>query len=212
MNAGRILLLGLVAGGTFLAPTVALADEDEERSAYVALKGGLYFPTEDNPLVEVGQPPHKWPTQYEIDAALGVYWGVFGLQLSAGYFTTGVSSTDANVEFKAWPLLLILRLRWPLGPVALYAEGGAGVAFTSLSGSWTALTPVNVNTTKPRAEFLYGLGVDIYLGPFLLGTEARRFFITEENIGGASASNPTAPFRQLIFSGITVQIYVGYRW
>jgi len=55
------------------------------------------------------------------------------------------------------------------------------------------------------------LGVDLYLGPVLLGAEAKRFFLDGENIG-SSASNPGQPFRQLNFSGITVQAYVGYMW
>jgi len=68
----------LALAATLLTPTAALAEEDEERNAYIAVKGGLYFPTEYNPFVEVGQPAQKWPTKYEIDGALGVYWVSLG--------------------------------------------------------------------------------------------------------------------------------------
>ncbi len=129
MNSKAVFALAtvLAMGVALLLPASAAA---QERDAYIAIKGGPYFPTVDNPFSAVGQSVEKWPTKYEIDGALGKYWGLFGVQLSAGYLTTG----DANTDFKAWPILAIARLRLPLGPVAPYGEGGAGIAISSLEG------------------------------------------------------------------------------
>ena len=127
-KSGVVILAATVAAVALLVPSRAAAQD--EHNTYVAVKFGPYFPTESNPFNAISQSVENWPTKYEVGGAFGHYWGIFGLQLSASYLTTGTS----DVDFKAIPILLIARFRLPLGIVAPYAEGGAGVAISSLKG------------------------------------------------------------------------------
>src|SRR5262245_28456441 len=134
MNSKSVaaVLSAMTIGTALLVPSVVSAQTSttQEHNTYVALKFGPYFPTETNALTAIGNSVNKWPTKYEVDGAIGAYWGLFGLQLSAGYLTTGTS----DVDFKTWPVLAIARVRLPLGFVAPYGEGGAGVGISSVSG------------------------------------------------------------------------------
>ena len=159
------VLAATMAGTALLAPSTASAQGDEHNT-YVAVKFGPYFPTEDNPFNAVSQSTQNWPTKYELSGALGHYWGIFGLQLSGGYLTTGTS----DIDFKAFPILLIARLRLPLGFIAPYAEGGAGVAISSIKG-------LGADQTKAAFEGVGGVGVDFYLGQFLLGAELKYLWL-----------------------------------
>ena len=193
------LILTVVAatavGAALLLPSVASAQSvsTEEHNAYFAVKFGPYFPSETNGLTAIGESVQKWPTKYEVDGALGAYWGIFGLQLSGGYLTTGTS----DIDFKAFPILLIARLRLPLGFIAPYAEGGAGVAISSIKG-------LGADQTKAAFEGVGGVGVDFYLGQFLLGAELKYLWLNP----GFTVTN-ISDFK---FNGITVQAYLGYMW
>ena len=186
------ILAATAIGVVLLAPSNAAAQAGEH-DTYVAVKFGPYFPTENNPISAIGASVEKWPTKYEVGGAFGHYWGIFGLQLSAGYITTGTS----DVDFKAIPILLIARLRLPLGIIAPYAEGGAGVAISSIKG-------LGADQTKAAFEGVGGFGVDIYLGQFLLGAEAKYLWL--------NPSFTVANVQDCKFNGITVQAYVGYMW
>ncbi len=180
-----------------LMPSVASA---QEHNTYFALKFGPYFPTANNPFTAIGESVQTWPTKYEVDGALGGYWGIFGLQLNVGYLTTGTSDYD----FKAWPILLIGRLRLPLGFVAPYLEGGAGVAISTLKG-------VGADQTKAAFEAVGGFGVDFYLGQFLIGADAKYLWLNP-GFTATSATDPNQAITDFKFNGITVQGYIGYMW
>jgi hypothetical protein len=190
-KSGVVILAATVAAVALLVPSRAAAQD--EHNTYVAVKFGPYFPTESNPFNAISQSVENWPTKYEVGGAFGHYWGIFGLQLSASYLTTGTS----DVDFKAIPILLIARFRLPLGIVAPYAEGGAGVAISSLKG-------LGADQTKAAFEGIGGFGVDIYLGQFLLGAEAKYLWLNP----GFTVTN----IQDFKFNGITVQAYVGYMW
>jgi hypothetical protein len=199
-KSGFALITVLAVGGAFVVPCSALGQE-AERNAYFAIKGGPYFPTVDNPFTAIGQSVETWPTKYAVDLALGGYWGIFGLQLSAGYLTTG----DESRDFKAWPVLAIARARLPIGPVGPYVEGGAGIAISSLKGVGTE------TSTKVAFEAVGGFGLDVYLGPLLLGAEAKYMWLNPEFTIVDSTTGQEA-VQSLKFNGIIVQAYVGYRW
>ena len=92
------VLAAFAVGTALLVPTVASAQTvtTEEHNTYFAIKFGPYFPSETNGLNAIGNTFEKWPTKYEVDGALGAYWGIFGLQLNAGYLTTGSSDVDSS--------------------------------------------------------------------------------------------------------------------
>jgi len=197
-------VLGTAAlGAALLAPSTASAQSSttEEHNAYFALKFGPYFPSETNALNAVGNTFQKWPTKYEVDGALGAYWGIFGLQLSAGYLTTG----DSGLDFKTWPVLLIARVRLPIGGiVAPYGEGGAGVGISSVKG-------LGADSTKAGFAGIAGAGVDVYLGQFLLGAEFKYLWL-DPGFNSTTAGSADQAVNSFKFNGITVQGYVGFMW
>lgn len=198
MNSKVLALAAALAlGGVLLTPSTAAAEE--EHNKYVAVKFGPYFPGETNPLNAASQ-SLKWPTKYEVDGAIGAYWGFFGLQLSAGYLTTG----ESGVDFKTWPVLLTARVRLPLGFIAPYGEGGAGVGISSVSG-------LGADSTKAGFAAIAGAGVDIYLGQFLLGAEFKYLWL-DPGFSATQAGSAQQAIEAFKFNGIVVQAYVGYLW
>lgn len=205
MKSKSVLAVGaaIAAGVALLLPSVASAQSTstEEHNAYFAVKFGPYFPSETNGLNAVANSVQKWPTKYEVDGAIGAYWGIFGLQLSAGYLTTG----DSGVDFKTWPVLAIARVRLPIGGIiAPYGEGGAGVGISSVSG-------LGADSTKAGFAAIAGAGVDIYLGQLLLGAELKYLWLNP-SFSATQAGSAQGAIEAFKFNGITVQGYVGFRF
>ncbi len=195
------VLAAIAVGVAMLVPATASAQSPEHNS-YVAIKFGPYFPTETNALNAVGNSFSHWPTKYEVDGAVGHYWDWFGLQLSAGYLTTG----DSGYDFKTWPVLLTAKVRIPIGGfMAPYGEGGAGVGISSVSGVGGA--------SETRAGFAgtAGAGVEFYLGQFLVGADFKYLWL-DPGFTATAASNATDVVHSFKFNGITVQGYIGYMW
>jgi len=188
---------------TALGPSPASAQE--ERIAFIVVKGGPYFPTATNAITAAGNIQLEWPTKYAVDLGLGAYWGLFGLQLSGGYMTTGSSDLDVH----AFPILLLARLRLPLGIIGPYLQGGAGVAISTASFD-KVFSGANSNT-QVTFEAVGGAGCDVYLGPLILGAEAKYLWLNPSFLvtGASSVGDFT---QKLDMSGITVQAYIGYRW
>ncbi|HTS83089.1 MAG TPA: outer membrane beta-barrel protein [Myxococcaceae bacterium] len=201
MNSKSVLAIvsAIALGAVVLVPSVASA---EDHDSYFALKFGPYFPSETNALTAISGSVQNWPTKYEVDGAIGHYWGIFGLQLSAGYLTTGTSDAD----FKTWPVLLTAKVRLPLGFIAPYGEGGAGVGISSVNVSSTGST-----STKAGFAGIAGAGVDFYLGQFLLGAEFKYLWLDPgfSSTGAGSVDQAVQSFK---FNGIVVQAYLGYMW
>src|SRR5215470_7817690 len=206
MNSKSVaaVLAALAVGTALLVPSVAAAQEvtTEQHNTYVAVKFGPYFPSETNGLNAIGNTFNKWPTKYAIDGAIGAYWGIFGLQFSAGYLTTGAS----DVDFKTWPVLLIARVRLPIGGfMAPYGEGGAGVGISSVSGLGGA------DQTKAGFAGVAGAGVEFYLGQFLVGADLKYLWL-DPGFAAVNAPNGQGVVESFKFNGITVQGYVGFLW
>ena len=203
MNSRSVLsvLAAVAVGAAVLVPSVASAQTvtTEEHNAYFAVKFGPYFPSETNALNAIGNTFDKWPTKYEVDGALGAYWGFLGLQLSAGYLTTGSN----DVDFRTWPVLLTARVRLPIGGfMAPYGEGGAGVGISSVSG-------LGADSTKAGFAGIAGAGVDFYLGQFLLGAEFKYLWL-DPNFSATNAGSAQGAIESFKFNGLTVQGYVGF--
>jgi len=195
------LFTALVIGGALLASVPAHA---QERNTYIVVKGGPYFPTATNAIDAINQVSLKWPTAYAVDLGLGGYWGIFGLQLSAGYRTTGSNDLDVHT----FPIILLARARLPLGFVAPYLEGGAGAAIST--ASFDKVIQGASSSTKVALELQGGAGVDFYLGALILGAELKYVWLNPTfTVSGTGVSNPT---QALNMSGITIQAYIGYMW
>jgi Outer membrane protein beta-barrel domain len=185
--------------------------EEGERNMYVIAKGGPYFPTATNAFTALGNLSFTWPTAYTIEGGVGAYWGLFGLQLSAGYITTGtttttVGSSTTQTSMNAIPILLLARLRLPLGFVAPYLEGGAGVAIATSS-----FHDLNLSNTQAGFEAVGGAGCDLYFGPLIVGAELRYIWLNPSfNFSGVTGV--TSFTQSLNMSGITIEAYIGYRF
>jgi hypothetical protein len=196
------VVTALAIGGVLLASAPARAQQDG-RSAYIVVKGGPYFPTATNAIDALGQVELKWPTAYALDLGIGGYWGIFGLQLSGGYRTTGSGDLDVHT----WPIVLLARARLPLGFFAPYVEGGGGVAIST--ASFDKVIQGASSSTKTALELQGGGGVDFYIGPLILGAELKYIWLNPEFevTAGTGTQN-----QKLNMSGITVQAYIGYMW
>jgi len=195
-----LLVLTVVLSAT--VPAKSSADEPE-RNGYIAIKGGPYFPTATNAITAINELSLTFPVSYTIEGAVGGYWGLFGLQLSAGFITASTTGNSVN----AVPILVLARIRLPLLFVAPYLEGGAGVAIATSSFS----APLNVSNTQAGFEAVGGGGVDFYFGPLLVGAELR--FIWLNPTFNFSGVNNVQSFTQTLnLSGITIEAYVGYRF
>jgi hypothetical protein len=194
------LAAALALGGTLLSSSAARAETTEDHDSYLMVKFGPYFPTASNPIDAIGQSVQTWPTKWELDGALGHWWGILGLELDVGYLSTGSGPAD----FKAWPILAVAKIRLPLGFIAPYGEGGAGIAISSLSGVGGS------SSTQTAFEGIAGAGVDFYIGQLLLGADFKYLWLnpsfTVTDVSGSSSS------KNFNFSGITVQGYIGYRF
>jgi hypothetical protein len=188
-----------------LAPAVASAEESE-RNAYLVFKAGPYFPTASNAVDAIGGITFTWPTSYTIEGGVGAYWGLFGLQLSAGYITTGEGQADVH----AVPILVLARLRLPLGFIAPYVEGGAGVSIATSTFSNLA-QGASVSSTEAAFEAVGGAGVDFYFGPLLVGAELKYIWL-DPSFDFSGVNNVQGFTQKLNMSGITVVAYVGYRF
>lgn len=196
------VLTALVIGGALFAASPVQA---QERDAYIVVKGGPYFPTATNAVEALNQVELKWPTAYAVDLGLGKYWGIFGLQLSGGYRTTG----SADLDVHTFPIVLLARARLPLGIVGPYVEGGGGLAIST--ASFDKIQAGANSSTKLALELQGGGGVDVYLGPLILGAELKYIWLNPEFT--ITHSNGVADATQkLNMSGITVQAYIGYMW
>jgi opacity protein-like surface antigen len=196
------VLAAIAVATTLLVPSLAAA-QSPPHDNYFAVKFGPYFPGETNGLDAVGNTfKQGWPTKFEVDGAIGHYWDWFGLQLSAGYLTTG----NDDFSFKTWPVLLTAKVRLPIGGfMAPYGEGGAGVGISSVSGIGGA------DQTKVGFAAIAGAGVEFYLGQFLVGADLKYLWL-DPGFAAVNAPNAQGVVDSFKFNGITVQGYVGFLW
>ena len=193
-----------------VGPGFALAEEpaavERERNGYIVFKAGPYFPTATNAVDALGGITFSWPVSYALELGVGGYWGLFGLQFSVGHLKTGTSDVDVHSH----PFLLLARLRLPLGLLAPYLEGGAGVAIANAMFN-SLVQGQGISNTQAAFEAVGGAGVDIYLGPLLLGAELKYIWL-DPSFDVSGVTGVTSFTKKLNMSGITLVAYVGYRF
>jgi len=194
----QIVLVGMVA--LFAIPSIARAD------AYIEAKGGVFIPTVGGAL-KIEDITTSLNLGGDVELALGWTWAFLGLQVSAGYLWTSAQATassgaSASSSTNGIPFNGILQLRLPLWFIQPYIEGGAGgyASFINLTAG---------GTTASHSQVLFmalgGLGVDFFLGPVLVGAEARYFFINPTNVSTAAGATAS-----LALSGVSVTANLGY--
>jgi hypothetical protein len=193
-----LAVAALLAVAAATLPANAAADE---RNAYVALKGGAFFPTATSDVVVSGLPAiGSLKTGPAFELAIGANWVLLGAQLSVGWYHSG----NANIEVNAFPITGIFQLRIPIVFVVPYAEAGVGAWITSAKN-----IPANKSSTIVAFETLAGLGVDFYLGPLLLGAEAKYIWVKPTYSWNLSSVRTSVTLQE---NGVVVTLNLGYRF
>jgi len=150
----------------------------EKPSNYVALKGGIYSPSDSYDLDNFngGSITHlDNKTGFNGEVAIGHYFlPVFAVELGAGYFESKGSPAAApgDAKLKAVPVLATAKALLPLGPIEPYGEFGIGAYFTKFDVNG------NLGSFSGSSDFTYGLhagaGVNFNITDIIfLGFEGR---------------------------------------
>jgi outer membrane protein W len=167
---------------------------------YLALKGGVWVPTASEGYNQIaGIANGKFPPSGDIELAYGATLGIIGAQIAGGYMWS--STTDATTGIKtsanAVPLYVVGQLRLPIFFIQPYLGIGIGGLANFASSQ---VSGVSVTGTKFSFLALGSAGVDFFLGPILLGAEARYMYVTEQTFDWGSMK----------LSGVNITANVGY--
>jgi hypothetical protein len=185
--------LALVAIAAVLAvPTASNAE------SYLALKGGVWVPTASDGYNQIaGITEGKFPPSGDVELAYGATMGIIGAQIATGYMWSSSTTNGATVKANAVPLYAVGQLRLPIFFIQPYLELGIGglANFASAEGLGATLS-----STKFSFLVVGGAGVDFFLGPILLGAEARYMYVTPQ----------TFDWGEMKLSGVNITANVGY--
>jgi outer membrane protein W len=178
----RHTLFLVVALGVAGFASTAFAQETvakHEKSSYVALKGGIYSPSESFTVSNLNvESTFDGTTKSGFDGeiAFGHYFlPTVVLELGAGYFKAkGSFDSEGNVtsdlDFNVIPVILSGKFMIPVGSVSPYGEAGIGAYFSSLDVSNNGNSFSGTSTFGIHA----GAGVDVPVGDTVfLGAEGR---------------------------------------
>ncbi len=214
---GAPALAAAAALAAWTAPSRAAAGDGME--LVVSLAAGAYVPTRDNGFI-VNNPVYGMTgigvdtlrPGVDLELALSAWWGVFGAQVGVGYLTASWEQTSVG----SVPVTALLRLRLPLGSVAPYLEGGAGVCFTSATtpgplqpGGYPA-PPASFSATT--LEWVAGVGADLDLGPLRLGAAVRYVWVDPNPISAQGGPFGYSSSMRFDLDGLTATVNVGYRF
>ena len=185
-NTGTLALFVLLGVIGFAPPSSGA----ERVHSYVALKGGIYSPSEEFTLTNL-----DLETTFDSDTKTGVAGEIavghyvlptLALELGVGYFKgAGTVAADSvspshDVDFDVIPLVLSAKALIPVGSVDPYAEAGIGAYFTKFDVSDNANTFESTTTFGMHA----GAGLNVNISPStFIGVEAR-YVWAEPSIGG----------------------------
>jgi opacity protein-like surface antigen len=174
----RALLLLVVGSAAALAPQ---ATGEERPANYLALKAGIYSPSESFTLANIDVETTfdgDTETGFDGEIAFGHYvLPTLALELGVGYFkgkgsleTADVTVAAPKVDFDVIPFIFSAKALSPAGSVDPYGEAGIGAYFTQFNVS------DNLNTFDGTTTFgLHvgaGLNVNITQSVFI-GVEGR---------------------------------------
>lgn len=182
-----------------IAPALALADS----SNYVALKYGIYSPSEKYELDKINVDSK---TGMNAEIAFGHYFlPVLAMEFSGGYFQSKGSpaAMPGETTLKVVPILLTAKVILPLILIEPYGEFGIGYYATKfeVSGLSGPLSKVE-SDRKGVVGFHAGVGANVNITPVVfLGAEGRYLWAKPE-IGG----------QDIKLDGFTVTGNLGFRY
>jgi hypothetical protein len=189
--------LALVALAAVLAvPTASNAE------TYLALKGGVWVPTASDgysaitgSIDSIGS--GKFPASGDVELAYGATMGIIGAQIATGYMWSSTTTNGVTVKANAVPLYAVGQLRLPIFFIQPYLELGIGGL-----ANFASAQDLNATLSSTKFSFLVvgGAGVDFFLGPILLGAEARYMYVTPQSFS----------WGDMKLSGVNITANVGY--
>ncbi len=196
----------------FLIFTVALtgimspASAAENHADYVAVKAGLYSPSESYDLDNFngGSQTHlDSKTGFDGEVAIGHYFlPAFAMELGAGYFESEGSpaAEPGSTKLKVTPVIATAKAIFPLGLIEPYGEFGIGAYFTKFEVNG------NLGNFSGSSEVTYGLhagaGVNFDMtDTIFLGVEAR-YLWAKPSYGG----------QDIKLDGFTTTADLGFRF
>jgi hypothetical protein len=189
-RSARILAALAAVAFAVSAPAPAAAD------SYLVLKGGATFQTGEP--VWNGDPIGTMSARPAFTLAYGMDWQALGFQVGVGY----QSVSSPGLTSTMWPITGALRLRIPIIIVAPYLIAGVGA---NIGNYEITSGGVTTKTNQVAFEAFGGLGVEVYLGPVLLGVEGQYVWLNPTlDSGGISGTVNLSP--------IVVTANVGWRF
>ena len=183
-----VLFLVLAAALNCIAPETSQAEyADRELSNYVAIKGGIYSPSDHYDIDDFnyGQDRFDNKTGFNGELAIGHYFlPILAVELGAGYFESkGTPVTPpGETKLKVVPIIATGKVLLPLGLIEPYGEFGIGAYFTELD------VKGNEGEFSGSSEITYGLhggaGINFNVtDSVFLGAEVR-YLWAEPSFGG----------------------------
>jgi hypothetical protein len=188
--------LALVALAVLAIPTASNAE------TYLALKGGVWVPTASDgysaisgSIDSIGS--GKFPASGDVELAYGATMGIIGAQIATGYMWSSTTTNGVTVKANAVPLYAVGQLRLPIFFIQPYLELGIGGL-----ANFASAQDFNATLSSTKFSFLVvgGAGVDFFLGPILLGAEARYMYVTPQSFS----------WGDMKLSGVNITANVGY--
>jgi opacity protein-like surface antigen len=190
----------------------------ERSPSYVALKAGIYSPSEAFTLRNLDVESTfdaDTKTGFDGEIAIGHYFlPTLALELGAGYFKgTGTVASDAvserhQVDFNVVPIIASAKALIPVGPVDPYGEAGIGAYFTKVD------VTDNLNSFSGKTTFGMhaGGGLNVNVSPTVFVGAEGRYVWADPSIGGERIRLNAEDFSLNGFklNGFTTTLVVGF--
>jgi len=189
-----ILLLTFVF--TFFPSALTFANDN--KNSYYVLKGGVYFPQNDDvkDFVDDG---------INLEVAVGTFTSeYFGAELGVGFFQTRTTE-GAKVTTKFFPITFNLLGKYSDGPIDIYGGGGMGAYINKTEVTINAGSDSDLHTSY-GFQALVG-GKYYLLKDYFVGMEGKYIWTQtpQQTIMGV-------PLPDLHYDGFVVTVNVGARY
>lgn len=182
------------------------ADESDKPANYLAIKGGIYSPSDRFKLANIpgDSTVHRLDSKIGFDGevAIGHYFlPMLAIELSGGYFESKGSAevaTGTDAKLRVIPALATAKVLLPLGGLEPYGEVGVGAYISKVLRD----EPLNDLSTKATFGLHAGAGINFNVtNAFFIGLEGR-YLWTENSWGAADVK----------LDGFTTTAALGFRY
>ncbi|ACM19101.1 outer membrane protein, OmpW-related [Geotalea daltonii FRC-32] len=187
----KLILFSLVIAFLLSVSLSWAADEADKPANYLAIKGGIYSPSNDFDVQHIPGDSTFSRLDNKIGFAGEVAFGRYimpavAMELGAGYFESkgsGEAVAGQDARLRVVPVVLTAKVLLPLGPVEPYGEFGVGGYFSKVRDF-----KIDESTnTKAMFGLHAGAGLNFNITDgFFLGLEGR-YLWTDDSWGSSDA-------------------------